>query len=139
MNVDGENIVAEMKCNVLNIEGSICYLVISSTPKYTEPQFEPRTAVVGISGCRLDAEGSFHVSDLSPKGMGIEADFEVSKGAVIRLNVTTQMGEIVVDGEVRYCRKMDGGRFRIGLSIQELSRIESAKWLKLLNVEDRAA
>lgn len=74
------------------------------------------------------------VLDVSPHGIGIRLNVAVEKGEPIELSIVSLSGEIVVRGEVRYCRKQDSpiSEFRIGISLFDMDRITGAKWNRLL-------
>lgn len=97
---------------------------------------EPRTPVPELPA-RVSLEGaalSARVVDVSPNGIGLVSVHKVDKGAVINIQVFAEDGAIEITGEVRYCRSIKGPReeYRLGARIQPPTRLDAAKWSRLL-------
>lgn len=97
---------------------------------------EPRTPVPELPArvAHEEAVLSARVVDVSPNGIGLVSVHRVDKGATIGIQVFAEEGVIEVVGEVRYCRSIKGPReeFRLGARIQPPTRLDAAKWSRLL-------
>ncbi|MCB8932046.1 MAG: PilZ domain-containing protein [Fimbriimonadaceae bacterium] len=96
---------------------------------------EDVTATITGGGKALEAT----VVDLSVGGAGLVAAREIKKGEHVRVIFTTPLGNVECDAEVRYCKmeSIEDGTYRIGVQLEELGRIERARWNRL--VEQDAA
>lgn len=103
--------------------------------RYLPSRERARLAVEGITG-KFKYQGvdtPFSVSDVSLQGCGLVVPFQVPRGAKLTLDIDTPQGLINCSGEVRYC-KQDAdipGAYRIGMLLDIMARLESARWTKL--------
>ncbi len=97
---------------------------------------DTRLNLRGITGKALweGVEVAFEVVDGSEHGIGLISDAKLSRGDQVQLVLQTGYGQLVCNGEVRYSRvaEGDGGRFRTGVRLDEMSRVERARWERLL-------
>lgn len=74
------------------------------------------------------------VADVSVGGIGFISDVEFVKGSTCKVEIYSEYGVIVAHAEVRYSRpdKKNLSSFRTGVMFQGMSRIDEAKWRRLL-------
>ena len=98
-----------------------------------------RLSVNGIFGVITTEEGDVEVRavDISVGGIGLLCKKPLKKKAVVKLKLCTPAGEIVGEGEVRYCRvdPSGNGSYRAGIMLSELGRLEKARWQRLYERE----
>ena len=73
------------------------------------------------------------VRDVSKDGSGIVADEPWEVGLPVTLRIDSPLGRIEASGEVRYSKPAEG-KFRIGIKLKELSRIDGSRWRRLLGL-----
>jgi len=83
---------------------------ISDEPSVCSSAEEMRILVDGVKcGVKLGwFEATTDVLDVSAHGIGIQTNVAVERGEHVELSLVGGSGEMVVCGEVRYCRKIDG-------------------------------
>ncbi len=92
----------------------------------------------------IDASGfklEFQVVDVSRGGIGIVTKLPLVKGAVVSVAIHEHIAELQCTAEVRYCRPIEGdeGAFRAGLRLNELDRINQARWNRIVENAMNAA
>ena len=80
------------------------------------------------------------VMDASPRSLGGTADGVLAVGSLATMVATTQEGEIEAGVGVVNCRAVVGeaGRFRVGLKILGMRRLDAARWMRLVDEWSRA-
>lgn len=80
------------------------------------------------------------VIDVSRHGAGLLAPIELRAGERVTIQVDTPNGVVSCHGEVRYCRpsRKHYGHFRAGLLLDDMARIEKARWLNLVDQSQAA-
>ncbi len=71
------------------------------------------------------------VRDVSVHGIGIITDAQLEKGAELELTIGTALGPVIGKGVVRHVREYRG-KFRVGVELTSLSRLDGSRWKKLL-------
>lgn len=101
-----------------------------------------RIAVDGMRGTISDDEDTVEVTvvDVSDSGAGIVCKAQPERGSTVRFEFNAPAGEVSGEAEVRYCRPdpETEGQFRVGLMIKLASRLDQAKWSRMLEVDDAA-
>lgn len=97
---------------------------------------EMRILVEGLTGS-ISFEGSetdVLFVDVSSNGAGLVSPEPLPKDAVVEVRIDSPQGTVVFEGRVRYCKALENTReqFRIGLQIQPQTRIDSARWAKVI-------
>ena len=110
------------------IDGNRCAFAWPELIRIGDPNPEARRKSERVTG---KIEFPVEVMDLAPGGMGLLTDFRLETGAQIELRLSTDYGELCLSGTVVYCRPEDT-QFRIGLKLQELSRLNQARWDQVL-------
>ncbi|MBS1704273.1 MAG: PilZ domain-containing protein [Armatimonadetes bacterium] len=75
------------------------------------------------------------VIDISSKGVGIITPIELPRRAEVTLVFILPKGDLDVRGNIRYSEAMDEGgtSFRTGIELQQMGRIDRARWNVLVN------
>lgn len=108
----------------LRIDPSVKY--IASAEEY-RLQCEPIT--VGLATPGDDYSDTVAV-DVSPNGVGVLTSVPWGRGHTIQFMVPTILGDVHGTGQVRYARKLQEAPtvFRVGISIEAISRLDAQKW-----------
>ncbi|MCW5943630.1 MAG: PilZ domain-containing protein [Fimbriimonadaceae bacterium] len=137
LDIFGHDEVAQTIASVVRTTGQTVELAFESDIRVYRPSpEEPRTPIPEVPA-RVSFEGTAlaaRVVDASPHGIGLVSVHRFPKGAVVGIQVLADEGAIEVTGEVRYCRSVKGPReeYRLGARIQPPTRLDSAKWSRLL-------
>lgn len=117
-------------------EKDLCF-TIPEPVRFLKASEQVRVSVVGVSALVTASNRAFEsmVVDLSTTGAGLLATRELKKGEIVRVMFTTPVGEIECGAEVRYCKpdSIDDGSFRVGLQLEQMGRIERARWNRLVD------
>jgi hypothetical protein len=70
------------------------------------------------------------IVDVSTEGMGIELNTRIERGSGVKFEIGVAGGRICSSATVMYCRVIRDGKYRIGLHLSELGRIERVLWQK---------
>ncbi len=96
-----------------------------------------RICVSGMFGVVGTPDGDIEVrvTDISVNGLGLVIRKPLKQKMLVKLRLTTAVGEVTGEGEVRYCRldPAGTGSYRAGLRLSELGRLEKARWLRLFD------
>jgi hypothetical protein len=133
--VNGVESAAHFPAELANQSPGFMTLRITGGIRYTKPTEEARRSVVGLNGVlhmgqvQIDVQ----IQDVSLKGFGGIIEGNLPRGTIIDFDVDTQFGAVIGKAEVRYCKQesKDSMRHRIGLRIQQMGRIETARWQRL--------
>ena len=114
-------------------------LGLEGVPRFAPPIEDPRYATESMPGTltlghrRIEME----IADVSEKGLGGTIDVEVPRGSSVRFEIEGIYGKVGGCAEVRYCRAdpTRPGRFRTGLLLIEIGRIDQARWVKMLGAQ----
>jgi hypothetical protein len=136
------------------VSESIAVFALLEQPKYFPPKERVRVKVEGVSA-RLsvlampnEAAGEHsmysldvEVNDVSHEGAGILCASRLDRGTQISLLVDSPAGPVACKGEVRYCKPEPEHEnvFRVGLLLQEMGRLELARWTKMIEFAMEAA
>ncbi len=71
------------------------------------------------------------VHDVSESGLGIVLEEPVASGMPVELQLNTPAGTVLCTGTVVYAKPCENGA-RIGVSLDEMSRIDGSRWSRLL-------
>lgn len=117
------------------VSGEDALFSIHQSMRLLTPSEEARVFVGDVEGSLqgdlLDID--IIILDISRRGAGILAPIPVSAGERVRLEVDTPTGTVTCYGEVRYCKPDSRvfGHYRAGLRLEEMDRIEKARWLNV--------
>jgi hypothetical protein len=80
------------------------------------------------------------IVDLSSKGLGVAIHIPMQKGTAVRVKISCASGEILGEGEIRYCRQVSEvpPEFRVGIKLQPLDRLNQARWNRLMEGKQAA-
>lgn len=111
----------------INLVGSISYAPSG------EP---PRIYVAGLRGKLDGPEGgaTMEVLDLSPVGLGVLVDLDFAVTNELRMEMPTEMGPVTARVSIANKRPDAArpGSFRMGLQIVDMSRLDYARWGRLV-------
>jgi hypothetical protein len=133
----GTKAVASFQAEIEIAFDNQVHLAITPPVKYRSTTETARMSVSDMYGV-IEYDGSemdARVADISREGMGLVVKSLIPKDAEVTYRIASPVGEVRGLGQVRYCR-MDpsgNGLYRLGLRILQLSRIEQAKWLRLVD------
>lgn len=135
--VAGKEQTAAFIGEVTDVAGAVIEFTLPRGMALLPKKETARISMFGVQG-RVMFEGSEYsvtLVDISENGLGILTSSALERGAVVDFEIFTPLGSVNGSGEVRYCRQ-DGdavGKFRAGLLVTSLDRIERARWNQLLN------
>ncbi len=88
------------------------------------------TATITANGEAVEAK----VVDLSARGAGLVTTSEFTRGDKVAVSFSTPLGIVECTGVVRYTKPepAEDGYFRVGLELDDLGRIEHARWNRLI-------
>ena len=77
------------------------------------------------------------VVDVSKQGMGMLVGVPLTQGSHVTYKVVSPVGELSGQAQVRYCRldASGNGLYRVGVRLEEQSRVEQSKWTRLIEQE----
>jgi hypothetical protein len=78
-----------------------------------------------------DMQFRAQVRDVSVKGIGLITDAQVSQGMELEMKIGTSIGPVIAKGVVKHVRDYRG-KFRVGIELTDLSRLDGSRWKKLL-------
>jgi hypothetical protein len=78
-----------------------------------------------------DTQFRAQVRDVSVKGIGLITDAKVSAGMEIEMRIGTSIGPVVAKGMVKHVREYRG-KYRVGIELTDLGRLDGSRWRKLL-------
>ena len=137
--VSGYDVCAQFTAVVFKELGEEVLFSVATPIVYSKPQEEVRYAIDGVMGIIFDqgVEYGFEVADVSRKGLGGFVQGNLTRGIEVTFKLESTYGAINGTGEVRYCRTDPQvvTRNRVGLRINSIGRIDSARWQKLLGEE----
>ena len=137
--VNGPDCSAGFTATLFGVHGDEHVFHIAGPVHFGAPTEEVRYCVEGVVGI-LQMDGmdvEFVVGDVSRSGIGGYSYTQVERGTKCDFSIDSSFGQIRGSGEVRYCRPdpKDITRYRIGLQVKEIGRIESARWHKMIGME----
>lgn len=107
--------------------------------KFLAANEEMRVTLEGITGSvtTKDTVLDAVVMDVSSKGIGLLVPESLPRGSDIQIKLDTAQGSVDCSGEVRYSKPdpMVPSQYRIGVQLYPLSRIDQARWNRLLRPE----
>ncbi len=111
-------------------------IALSGSISYAPSEETPRIFATGLSG-RISGNGqdaAMRVLDVSPLSLGIVANYAFAPSEDLTMTLPSEMGPITATVSVANCRE-DGdtpGRYRIGLHIVTMARLDTARWGRLV-------
>lgn len=75
----------------------------------------------------------FSTIDISPTGLGTICPISLPVASYHRMVVSTGMGDLTIEAEVRSRRSTPDGRYRIGFRIHAMDRIDRGRWNVLIS------
>lgn len=133
--VHGHHAGASFPAELMVVSGEEYLFSIPQQLRLTTPREEARVFVNEIAGIIQGdlVEVDILVIDVSQKGAGVLAPTPLTVGEKVMLSVETEQGSVQCAGEVRYCRADKAwGQYRAGLLLDDMGRVERAKWAKLV-------
>lgn len=111
----------------ISLLGSISYAPSEETPRIFAAGLHGQ-----LEGHRGTAE--IQVLDVSPLSLGVLADKGFDSGDHLTLAMPTEMGPVAAKVSVANCREDSKapGQFRIGLHIEDMARLDRARWGRLV-------
>ncbi len=111
-------------------------IALSGSISYAPSEETPRIWATGLSGqiASRTREATMRVLDVSPLSLGILSSAEFTSEEDLTMNLPSEMGPITAKVSVANCRE-DGEsppRYRIGLHIVEMARLDTARWGRLV-------
>ncbi|MBI5708402.1 MAG: PilZ domain-containing protein [Armatimonadetes bacterium] len=135
--VAGPSLSAHFNSCVTLVSGSQIRMRVVPPIRYLAATEDARVRADGIVATVERESESFDVAvvDASRHGIGIASPVAFERGESITLTIVFKGLSVTATAEVRYCRadKKQEGKFRIGLLISDLKRLEQAKWSRLLS------
>jgi hypothetical protein len=132
----GNEVNASFKAGLSVSFDNQAYLTILSPIQHRAATESARLSVSDMFGnvTTDETEVDVRVVDISRQGMGIIVRIPLTKGSQIRYKVISPVGELHGQAQVRYCRldPTGNGLYRVGLRILDLTRVEQAKWHRLV-------
>jgi RNase P/RNase MRP subunit p29 len=110
------------------IEGSLKYAK-------SEDQFRIRIGQMPVTILGQGQPVTAMVVDVGERGMGLTSPVILEPTKVpVSFEVSTPIGAVVGKGVIRYCEpdSQNSGRYRAGLLITELGRLDAPRWLRLV-------
>jgi hypothetical protein len=137
--VSGPGNVAVFRAILDYCHGNELVLRLVSEIRFTSAAEDMRLLIEGTSGALVSDGCEFEVLvvDVSATGAAVIASVELKKGDPVELRIDSTLGQVMVKGEVKYCRSAEGqsNQFRIGMSLTPDNRVDSARWQRLLSSE----
>jgi hypothetical protein len=137
--VSGRENLALLDASVKTIIDDEIVLDFRRPPRYEVAREKFRTLVQNVRGS-VNYEGEnvdLEVLDISEQGLGLLSFAPVQTGSRVKLSLETPYGPVKVSGLVRYCRSDPKriGLYRAGLYLDEMGRLDRARWNKLCGVD----
>jgi len=133
--IHGTDRSAVFQAALITQDGDNLVFAVPQTIRFMPAREKARLAVRGVTGiCTYQGlETAFDVSDVSLEGIGIVLPVGVLRGAHLELEIQSPHGPIQCNGHVRYCRTDPdvAGWFRIGILLDDMGRLETARWARL--------
>ena len=130
---------ATFHAEVTGVMPSETSLMIEGTPKYGPATEDVRYCTASMAGCLASGSKRYpiEIGDISSKGLGGHVETEIARGTQVRFDIDGLYGQVGGTAEVRYCRAdpVQPGRFRIGLLIIEVGRIDQARWGRMIGAQ----
>jgi hypothetical protein len=152
--VHGADCYAMIKGKLGMVSESIAVFTFMEKPRYFPPKERVRVKVEGVSAtlgvlANPHEEVAEHpmysleveVNDVSHEGVGILSSSRLDRGTQISLLVDSPAGPVQCKGEVRYCKPEPehDSLYRIGILLQQMGRLELARWTKMIEFAMEAA
>lgn len=139
--VHGHSSTALFRALLKGISPNELAFAIPEPVRFLTASEQVRVSVEGVTATLTSAGRALEttVVDLSVGGAGLVSTREIKRGEHVRVLFETPLGNVECDAEVRYCKaeSIEDGTYRIGVRLEELGRIERARWNRL--VEQDAA
>lgn len=136
--IHGIDEVALFSAELQALEGALCEFNVTSPVKRLPRVEDTRLKVRDMLAYCRPAQGpepvplpkersECAVIDLSSSGLALLHPEELEKGSAVDVEVVTPVGGVLLQAEVRYCRKEDKG-FRVGLRITAIDRLNRGRY-----------
>jgi hypothetical protein len=140
--VHGHSVAAVFPAELSVVSGDDLVFSIPQPLRLVTPNEEARVYVRDVTGILKGEtmEVDVLVVDVSKKGAGVLAPMPLAAGERITLELDTLQGPVICCGEVRYCRpdSREWGQFRAGILLDDMGRIERARWARLVGFNPAA-
>ncbi len=94
--------------------------------------FRIRTTNIEIKVIARDWTCQATSVDVSMKGIAILHDQQVEPGQKVKFEAMTPLGKVMGEAIIRQCQKAKGGKFRLGLQLCDLGRLDKPRWERLI-------
>ena len=109
---------------VLEIDNEKDLLPVREKSRLTAPAFKTLVKTEGE-----DEPIPTRLLDVSSNGMLLVSEKPLDEGIHLAITVESDFGDVQCTGEIRSCKtQRDGGPFQIGILLDEMNRIEKARW-----------
>lgn len=127
---------------ITEVDGAVIHADLTSSLHQSSKKGDARLRAAFIMKVWYDdQEIDARVVDVSIGGLGFIASEELKQGKIVRCTATTddeEAVEINLMGRVVHCRpNSEGSGFRIGVALDNLNRLDEARWLVFLSNGDQ--
>jgi hypothetical protein len=134
--VKGGSRVTSFVGDVIATEEGEVVLRVQGEVRCVSPMDPPRVALRRLTG-RVTwggGEAVGEVVDASERGAGLLLPRGIAEGAWVSIQVESDLGTVVVKGEVRYCRPLDvlPGQYRVGVQLAPSEEASASRWGRLI-------
>lgn len=136
--IQGREAVAEFSASMIAFDGKVGLFRITSPMLRRTSAEVPRFAVRELKAVlrHLGQEYDAEVMDLSWTGIGVRLDFALPAKDEVEVEIKGLVGNFRVKATVQYCRSCSAtGKFRLGMKLAPLDRIEKGRWHQLVACE----
>lgn len=132
----GQGTVARFGGRIVAQAGQELAIELIGSISYAPSEETPRIYASGLVGHVQGPDGgaSMTVLDVSPLSLGVLVDAEFAANEELAIDLPTEMGPIAASVSVANCRPdaESPGYFRVGLHIVEMTRLDRARWGRLV-------
>ena len=132
----GQGTVASFRGSVIGQSAQEVALGILGTIAYAPSSETPRILATGLAGEIKGpaSTGTMYVLDVSPTSLGCVVDTEFSPKDELQMSLASEMGSIDARVAIANVRPdpSSPGCFRLGLNIVDMSRLDRARWGRLV-------
>lgn len=135
--VDAPKATGSFHASVVRSDSTACAIHVSEEIGILPYHNESRKKISGlVAHIRLPwIELAEPVQDISSHGVSILAKAPLETDEHVDVKLEFDGREVEVGATVRYCRKIDSetGKYRIGFLVDQPTRLEQAKWQKIVD------
>jgi hypothetical protein len=132
----GQGTVARFNGKVFAQANLDIAIALNGSISYAPSEETPRIYASGLNGQLQGGKktASLQVLDVSPLSLGVLADSGFESGDRLVMSLPTEMGPVAAQVSVANCREDPNapGHYRIGLHIDDMARLDRARWGRLV-------